>query len=72
MKRKAAQEVGYLGRAEVFEDEAGAWRFRVTGKNGEIVATSEAYASKSNALRGVRALRRVVAGLEPDTREVKP
>lgn len=46
---------------EYFQDISGHWRFRVKGRNGEIVASSEAYSSKSNAERGADALRRAIA-----------
>lgn len=41
---------------EIFKDSAGEWRFRVKGANGEIVATSEGYSTKSNARRGLKTL----------------
>jgi len=41
-------------RFEVYEDEAGGWRFRLVAANGEQVGrSSEAYDSKWNARRGV-------------------
>ena len=39
---------------EIFEDEAGEWRWRLRAANGEIIAQSEAYASRSNAFRGAK------------------
>lgn len=45
---------------EVYEDVAGNWRYRVVGANGEIVAASEPYVSKSNATRGFADLFRIV------------
>lgn len=41
---------------EIFEDDAGAFRFRVKGRNGEIVAQSEGYTRAADALRGVNTL----------------
>jgi uncharacterized protein YegP (UPF0339 family) len=38
---------------EVFQGENDQWYWRGKAKNGEIVATSEAYAQKFNALRAV-------------------
>ena len=35
---------------EVYADKAGKFRFNVKSKNGEVVATSEAYESKQSAL----------------------
>lgn len=37
---------------EVFEDEAGEWRWRLRAANGEIVATSEGYTRAEDAERG--------------------
>ena len=37
---------------EIFEDDAGEWRWRLRAANGEIIAQSESYVSKSNAFRG--------------------
>ena len=36
------------------------WRWRVCASNGEIIAQSEGYSSKDNALRGVSALKRAM------------
>ena len=45
---------------EIFKDGAGEWRFRVKGANGEIVASSEGYTRKADALRGIDTLRRLL------------
>lgn len=37
---------------QLFQDKGGKWRYRVVGKNGEKLVTSEPYASRSNAERG--------------------
>lgn len=42
------------GTYEVFRDAEDEWRWRLRAKNGEIVAQSEGYPSKSNAERGAR------------------
>jgi uncharacterized protein YegP (UPF0339 family) len=42
---------------EIFKDEAGEWRYRVKGRNGEIMATSEGYGRKADARRGLNDLR---------------
>jgi uncharacterized protein YegP (UPF0339 family) len=44
----------------VIQDSAGEFRFRVQGRNGEIVATSEGYTRSEDAERGVAALVRLV------------
>ena len=47
-----------------FQDRAGKWRYRVTGANGEKLVTSEAYASRGNAERGLEDLKGVLCGGE--------
>lgn len=44
---------------ELFEGADG-WRYRVVATNEEVLATSEAYSSKSNAKRGVEDFARAV------------
>lgn len=53
---------------EIFRDKDGGWRFRVIGRNGEIIAASEAYTRPADAKRGLDALRAILAataGQEP-------
>ena len=38
---------------EYFVDAGGEWRYRVVGRNGEIMVTSEGYTSSSDARRGL-------------------
>ena len=40
---------------DIYRDEAGAWRWRLTAANGEIVATGEGYTSQRDAQRGFTA-----------------
>lgn len=47
---------------DYFQDKAGKWRFRVVGRNGEKIVTSQGYASKSNAERGYRDLLEAMTG----------
>jgi uncharacterized protein YegP (UPF0339 family) len=49
---------------EVYQDAAGKFRFRLKAANGEIVATGEAYESKSGAIKGVDAVKRAAAAAE--------
>lgn len=45
------------GRFEVYEDRAGQWRWRLVHRNGNIIADGgEGYASKRNAIRGLRSV----------------
>lgn len=45
---------------EIFQDEAGEWRFRIKGANGEIVMTSEGYSNHAGARRGFMDLRHII------------
>lgn len=58
---------------EIYQDENGEWRFRVKGKNGEIVATGEGYTTPTDAERGLATLRRILRDTNGDLpRRVKP
>ena len=46
----------YTDKVVVFQGEDGMWRYHAQSNNGEILFTSEAYDSKSNAERGAKAL----------------
>ena len=52
---------------QVYKDEAGKLRFRLIAKNGEIIASSEAYESKAAALKGIRAVKRCGKAKVEDT-----
>lgn len=47
---------------EVFEDSSNQWRWRLKARNGEIVAQSESYPTKQNAVRGAH----TAAGIAAD------
>lgn len=47
-------------RFEMYQDRAGDYRFRLRARNGEIVAFSEPYRSKSNCEKGMESVRRNV------------
>ena len=38
---------------EVYTDKAGEYRFRLTARNGEIIATSEGYKAKASCMNGL-------------------
>ena len=42
---------------EIYSDSAGEFRFRLKAKNGECIATSEGYKSKSSCLNGIESVR---------------
>ncbi|MGM7669025.1 YegP family protein [Microbacterium sp. A93] len=52
------------GKFELYTDKAGEYRFRLKAGNGEVIATGQAYASKSGALNGIDSVRRNAADAE--------
>ncbi len=57
---------------DYFEDEAGEWRFRVVGGNGEIVAQGEGYTRKADAVRGARTTRDILLAASDEDFEAEP
>ena len=43
---------------ELYTDKAGETRFRLTATNGQIIAVSEGYKSKANALNGIESVKK--------------
>ncbi len=50
------------GKFEVYQDRGGKYRFRLKASNGEVVASGEAYESKSSAKAGCEAVQRAADG----------
>lgn len=50
------------GKFEIYQDKSGKFRFRLKAANGEVVASGEAYDSKSGAIDGTGAVQRAAAG----------
>lgn len=52
---------------EMYIDKAGAYRFRLKARNGEIIAVSEIYSAKAGCLNGIESVRKnaVHASIEP-------
>ncbi len=46
------------GKFEVYQDKSGKFRFRLKAGNGEIIAASEAYESKSGCLKGIDSVKK--------------
>jgi uncharacterized protein YegP (UPF0339 family) len=46
------------GKFELFTDKGGKFRFNLKAGNGQIIASSEAYESKSAALNGIESVRK--------------
>ena len=47
---------------EVYMDKAGEYRFRLKARNGEVIAVSEGYKSKSSALNGIESIKKNAPG----------
>lgn len=43
---------------EVYVDKAGEYRFRLTAKNGQIIATGEGYSAKAGCLNGIESVKK--------------
>jgi len=52
------------GKFELYESKNGEWRWRLKAGNGEIIATSEGYTSKSSAKNGIESVKRNAADAE--------
>lgn len=44
-------------RFEIFQDRAGAFRFRLRARNGKVIASSEGYSGKAGCEAGVESVR---------------
>ena len=47
-----------VGKFELYKDRAGKYRFRLKASNGQVIAASERYNSKTSALNGVESIRK--------------
>ena len=54
------------GRFVVVRDGDDGYRFRIEAEDGQLMATSEPYTSKSSALKGVEAIKRNAAVAQID------
>ena len=43
---------------ELYQDQAGEYRFRLKARNGQIIATSEGYAAKASAEKGIASVKK--------------
>lgn len=50
------------GKFELYKDAGGKFRFRLKASNGQVVATGEAYESKSAAQDGIASVQRAADG----------
>lgn len=49
---------------EIYKDKAGEFRFRLKAANGEIIASSEGYASKQSCENGINSVKNNAAAAE--------
>ncbi len=49
------------GKFEVYKDNGGKFRFRLKASNGQVIASSQGYASKESCLHGVESVRKNAA-----------
>ena len=47
---------------ELYQDKAGEYRFRLTARNGEIIAVSEGYKAKASCENGIASVRKNAEG----------
>lgn len=52
------------GKFEVYKDRGGKFRFRLKASNGQVVATGEAYETKSSALKGCESVQKAADGAQ--------
>ncbi|GEP48591.1 DUF1508 domain-containing protein [Microbacterium saccharophilum] len=52
------------GKFELWVDKGGDWRFNLKPTNGQVIATSQGYASKASALGGIESVRTNAAGAD--------
>ena len=46
------------GKFELWVDKGGDWRFNLKATNGQVIATSQGYASKANAMDGIASVKK--------------
>jgi len=49
------------GKFVISEDKGGEYRFVLKASNGEVIASSEGYSSKTSAIEGIESVRRNAA-----------
>ena len=49
------------GKYEIFKDKGGQFRFNLKAGNGEVIVSSEGYASKASAKNGIESVKKNAA-----------
>ena len=52
------------GKFELWTDKGGDWRFNLKASNGQVIATSQGYASKASAINGIDSVKSNAPGAE--------
>ncbi|MFD4961066.1 YegP family protein [Microbacterium sp. NPDC058389] len=52
------------GKFELWVDKGGDWRFNLKASNGQVIASSQGYASKASALNGIESIKTNAPGAE--------
>lgn len=52
------------GKFEIWVDKGGDWRFNLKATNGQVIASSQGYASKASALAGIASVQKNAPGAE--------
>ena len=52
------------GKFELWVDKGGDWRFNLKASNGQVIATSQGYASKASAMNGIDSVKSNAPGAE--------
>ena len=52
------------GTFELWVDKGGDYRFNLKATNGQVIATSQGYASKASALKGIESVKTNAPGAE--------
>jgi uncharacterized protein YegP (UPF0339 family) len=52
------------GKFELWTDKGGDWRFNLKASNGQVIASSQGYASKASALNGIDSVKTNAPGAE--------
>ena len=66
------RSVQWGGRFLVVRDGDDGYRFRIEAEDGQLMATSEPYTSKSSTLKGVEAIKRNAADAQVDDQAPRP
>jgi uncharacterized protein YegP (UPF0339 family) len=54
-------------RFQVYSDSRGAWHWKLSAPNGEVLATSEAYGSRQQALSAIEQVRKAMSASVVET-----